>query len=115
MPGSSPLARGTLFRTAKDNNLEGLIPARAGNTKTLPFRVFLSGAHPRSRGEHLPLVDVVVGCVGSSPLARGTQGHLQGKPAEGGLIPARAGNTYPRAQWLESGRAHPRSRGEHTC
>ena len=51
--------------------------------------------------------------VGSSPLARGT-------PVEGwhaldadGLIPARAGNTYPRGVYAVLCWAHPRSRGEH--
>ena len=31
---------------------QGLIPARAGNTRLVRVGTPLSGAHPRSRGEH---------------------------------------------------------------
>ena len=50
---------------------------------------------------------------GSSPLARGTPLLDAGKVGGGGLIPARAGNTPENHQKHSSGRAHPRSRGEH--
>ena len=52
----------------------GLIPARAGNTVDLWASCLSGGAHPRSRGEHSPVVTSTVSGVGSSPLARGT--HL---------------------------------------
>ena len=50
---------------------------------------------------------------GSSPLARGTRGFSRATAGGGGLIPARAGNTEWLTDWLQTGEAHPRSRGEH--
>ena len=52
---------------------------------------------------------------GSSPLARGTHGVCDCVDVCGGLIPARAGNTVDDALVVVDDRAHPRSRGEHTC
>ena len=51
--------------------------------------------------------------MGSSPLARGTRGELYGVRLFAGLIPARAGNTFGTIAYVNSERAHPRSRGEH--
>ena len=50
--GSSPLARGTQSGTLSALGAQGLIPARAGNTKWVLQTVVNDGAHPRSRGEH---------------------------------------------------------------
>ena len=53
--GSSPLARGTCNTFLKLVDWTGLIPARAGNM-SLPVPVpEIIWAHPRSRGEHIPL------------------------------------------------------------
>ena len=72
-----------------------LIPARAGNTAVVNVSLWPLAAHPRSRGEHLGLGCGVGVCLGSSPLARGTQGQTgEGNPGTR-LIPARAGNTDP--------------------
>ena len=52
---SSPLARGTRHRRHQSPESNGLIPARAGNTRRVPpWRAGgrCRGAHPRSRGEH---------------------------------------------------------------
>ena len=54
--GSSPLARGTQRVQPAEYPLEGLIPARAGNTEREEALRFGLGAHPRSRGEH-PLIN----------------------------------------------------------
>ncbi len=51
--------------------------------------------------------------LGSSPLARGTRAGRLDLVGQGGLIPARAGNTLRRAVSCTLHRAHPRSRGEH--
>ena len=52
--------------------------------------------------------------LGSSPLARGTPATDFAVQTMRGLIPARAGNTEWLTDWLQTGEAHPRSRGEHT-
>ena len=52
-PGSSPLARGTPFTPLLLYIENGLIPARAGNTRVRPMGFAEQRAHPRSRGEHL--------------------------------------------------------------
>ena len=80
-----------------------------------PRRLRTLRAHPRSRGEHwwpLPLLGVQAG---SSPLARGTHPRHANPSCLRGLIPARAGNTLPRAVESQTPRAHPRSRGEHVA
>ena len=94
--------------------MEGLIPARAGNTSQQKKTVTNFRAHPRSRGEHGPIIDPEKSSAGSSPLARGTPANKWLVVAPHGLIPARAGNTSGlNAAFKELG-AHPRSRGEHT-
>ena len=52
LAGSSPLARGTLNVFIRLHLLNGLIPARAGNTTLFHLVVAVARAHPRSRGEH---------------------------------------------------------------
>ena len=91
--GSSPLARGTPVCQLCAELVQGLIPARAGNTMFPAWINLTAGAHPRSRGEHsiAPVFDTVR--VGSSPLARGTRSQPVPDGITHGLIPARAGNT----------------------
>ena len=48
--GSSPLARGLLYRICTVNPLSRIIPARAGFTKELEVFRTAGGDHPRSRG-----------------------------------------------------------------
>ena len=113
LKGSSPLARGTHNGSPVSLNLNGLIPARAGNTTHRPPYPWHRRAHPRSRGEHFPLIDPELQNQGSSPLARGTPPlGGQRRPARG-LIPARAGNTKRVCSKSSPKWAHPRSRGEH--
>jgi len=92
--GSSPLARGGLVAALQGEPARGLIPARAGRTRSPHDRPRQGRAHPRSRGaDH----DV--------------QGKGAFEPAPVGLIPARAGRTaFIRAGSAGDG-AHPRSRG----
>ena len=91
----------------------GLIPARAGTTFVTPHAPSESGAHPRSRGDHVGEFRAGGFVAGSSPLARGPLvlgNHL----VDGvGLIPARAGTTARRGGGSVCARAHPRSRGDH--
>ena len=112
-PGSSPLARGTRNVNRLQAVEARLIPARAGNTSSNALAAFFMPAHPRSHGEHSMNAAVSGSCIGSSPLARGTQSACRRLQAEVWLIPARAGNTS--IAWLRAciRSAHPRSRGEH--
>ena len=71
-PGSSPLARGTPLSHKEITGYEGLIPARAGNTGIGRHTIKVTGAHPRSRGEHSLVQFSTRNVRGSSPLARGT-------------------------------------------
>ena len=50
--GSSPLARGPHNNVVAPLIKTGLIPARAGTTRTLARPVKTERAHPRSRGDH---------------------------------------------------------------
>ena len=93
MPGSSPLARGPhafLFNREKS---PGLIPARAGTTPRRRPPVTRRGAHPRSRGDHMDMLGILLVAWGSSPLARGPRAQNLAFSLTCGLIPARAGTT----------------------
>ena len=72
---------------------QGLIPARAGSTRSRMSRRLPLGAHPRSRGEHAEWLGKVLGPAGSSPLARGARTATPRMNSTDGLIPARAGST----------------------
>ena len=109
--GSSPLARGLRPSPRTPRVPGGIIPARAGFTKSRSEGMGGRGDHPRSRGVYLRPVYPHPSVSGSSPLARGLLGRGPQRPAVHRIIPARAGFTTrapPR-----SGRHpdHPRSRG----
>ncbi len=70
-------------------------------------------AHPRSRGEHVPLVAEGGVQSGSSPLTRGALSPRRATTRAGGLIPAHAGSTLVGSFRETVSWAHPRSRGEH--
>ena len=114
MPGSSPLARGTLKGVPRCPLHPRLIPARAGNTLSSTGKSLRRPAHPRSRGEHSGVYPDTGLSVGSSPLARGTRLHHVHLIRSWRLIPARAGNTAEISERRLLNSAHPRSRGEHT-
>ncbi len=113
LSGSSPLARGTQDGQKFIDSKRRLIPARAGNTLSMPAMSSMMPAHPRSRGEHVASLVLGISTLGSSPLARGTPPLrlLLFRPRR--LIPARAGNTPAHISPSGHQPAHPRSRGEH--
>ena len=89
--GSSPLARGLLPTTPKSLPLSGIIPARAGFTRSLPPTwSSMRGSSPLARG--LPLLPCLVVRV-----------HR--------IIPARAGFTSRTGWTTQRIGDHPRSRG----
>ena len=56
--------------------------------------------------------DMQAAMQGSSPLTRGKRAGPSIAGAQLRLIPAHAGKTSERTEYLKRGRAHPRSRGE---
>ena len=91
--GSSPLTRGKRRSEDIERNTHGLIPAHAGKTPSTSTRSTRSGAHPRSRGENVPVPVQAFPWGGSSPLTRGKLLRLSERCALIGLIPAHAGKT----------------------
>ena len=110
--GSSPLTRGKPSAVHAAIRRPGLIPAHAGKTAMLMWRVLRRRAHPRSRGENILPALEPLGGVGSSPLTRGKLRLGDNRRASRGLIPAHAGKTVQAATMPVPGPAHPRSRGE---
>ena len=109
--GSSPLARGLPTPTQRTPATSGIIPARAGFTGSENHSQVNDRDHPRSRGVYPGATHIRIRTMGSSPLARGLR---QVEPAAGaghGIIPARAGFTFPCTANSQPGKDHPRSRG----
>ena len=111
--GSSPRMRGTLFHALNAVTNAGIIPAYAGNTSESGASFTRLRDHPRVCGEHSLPFSVCVVYRGSSPRMRGTPGQTAAEAADGGIIPAYAGNTQSRGDQFQRGRDHPRVCGEH--
>ena len=110
--GSSPLTRGKHQTPPRRVGKRGLIPAHAGKTSVSVIAAYLSGAHPRSRGENGPRGTLTCPHCGSSPLTRGKRVSVEGAGHLQGLIPAHAGKTLRSRKASGPRWAHPRSRGE---
>ena len=91
--GSSPLARGLLVHEITATASPGIIPARAGFTRSLTRPRSAVSDHPRSRGVYLTALASWIGWLGSSPLARGLLGRRCLLGLSHRIIPARAGFT----------------------
>ena len=111
--GSSPLARGTQELRRFEADSGRFIPARAGNTFPGGAGRIGSSVHPRSRGEHGSIINLILLILGSSPLARGTPPTATPAAGRFRFIPARAGNTPHASSPVRTTSVHPRSRGEH--
>ena len=111
LAGSSPLARGLQRLLLVGFHGRGIIPARAGFTRTLWGGRHPSSDHPRSRGVYHTVSTTSVLPAGSSPLARGLLVPRLAVCHRRGIIPARAGFTVEtqRSAWQHWD--HPRSRG----
>ena len=111
--GSSPPVRGAQYDGDNLSLRLGLIPARAGNTACYLWASGWTGAHPRSRGEHMGFPSVPSLDMGSSPPVRGALSRVHGNDPAAGLIPACAGST-PMSRLVSAPCwAHPRLCGEH--
>ena len=92
-------------------NEYGIIPARAGFTRT-PWRERPPFSdHPRSRGVYTWAAAPSCPTYGSSPLARGLRSAHRGVALPDRIIPARAGFTAPPSSAEPPIADHPRSRG----
>ena len=109
--GSSPLARGLPHCPRGGVLDQGIIPARAGFTRSRTRRSRRWTDHPRSRGVYRDRPVRAAMSVGSSPLARGLRPYGADDGDESGIIPARAGFTRGRAPGPSPRPDHPRSRG----
>ena len=92
-------------------NLNGIIPARAGFTRPPSSRPGAGRDHPRSRGVYRMRAVRDSPAAGSSPLARGLRVTPPAYRLTGGIIPARAGFTPPSVRPAQTTADHPRSRG----
>ena len=111
--GLSPLARGTHFHRRSSCPNSRFIPAGAGNTPEGDAYIDIYSVYPRWRGEHSASVNTSIPIPGLSPLARGTQKHLEQKNATLRFIPAGAGNTWDCLFSRQPQPVYPRWRGEH--
>ena len=71
--GSPPLTRGTQCCLCWILQIARITPAYAGNTGLVISPNFISGDHPRLRGEHFFRQLTIKRKLGSPPLTRGTQ------------------------------------------
>ena len=112
--GSSPRLRGTLWPNSVSSNMNGIIPALAGNTTMGTRRTAGCRDHPRACGEHAYTATRDMPASGSSPRLRGTQTVLKLADALKGIIPALAGNTSATFCPVGITWDHPRACGEHS-
>ena len=111
--GSSPRMRGALICKSFLQKCKGIIPADAGST-SLRMRGLSAGPdHPRGCGEHVYRCLEAMGCLGSSPRMRGAQQRGKHPTGLGRIIPADAGSTDPKQEYLGDEMDHPRGCGEH--
>ena len=113
--GSSPLARGLPRAVGPAEGVAGIIPARAGFTRSEVTPALDFGDHPRSRGVYSPTVGIATKSPGSSPLARGLPRAARVASPHSRIIPARAGFTGGDPVPGVDGWDHPRSRGVYGC
>ena len=111
--GSSPHTRGALSPTGGIRVVGGIIPAYAGSTNLPTAGDDKAADHPRIRGEHGRVVDIVQLVYGSSPHTRGALADCRAEIQEGRIIPAYAGSTFVSAVTEILMEDHPRIRGEH--
>ena len=109
--GSSPLARGLQGSWELEFGYFGIIPARAGFTRSVTSHEFSLRDHPRSRGGYITLSANTRLRAGSSPLARGLRRRHAATAPGTRIIPARAGFTRRSHHRMVGGGDHPRSRG----
>ena len=111
--GSSPRMRGTHQGWRDDGEVDGIIPAYAGNTRSDTGTSAGARDHPRVCGEHSHILRWRGDIMGSSPRMRGTPCRTPKKAISPRIIPAYAGNTSNIRLKERPPRDHPRVCGEH--
>ena len=115
LPGSSPRVRGKQVVPVLQGDEGGLIPARAGKTRTTAAGARFTTAHPRACGENTSASRDSSVIVGSSPRVRGKRRSTMRTPTRRRLIPARAGKTRGGRGGRFVHEAHPRACGENAA
>ena len=110
--GSSPRVRGTAINDHSYNKDDGIIPACAGNRRSLTSTGSITGDHPRVCGEQLINSGIPPRLMGSSPRVRGTDKIAIFFSRYLGIIPACAGNRSRMGKNIFDSRDHPRVCGE---
>ena len=111
--GSSPHVRGALVLLSAAGELDGIIPACAGSTRSRCSTSISGRDHPRMCGEH-GVGGAYAECSrGSSPHVRGALGPRRCSHTGVGIIPACAGSTKRTELSLLRSGDHPRMCGEH--
>ena len=111
--GSSPRVRGTPPQVGNLRNVQGIIPACAGNTMRRKSARPMMSDHPRVCGEHNRRRSCFCPLSGSSPRVRGTLIEPEYLASLDGIIPACAGNTLHGVRFGLLYKDHPRVCGEH--
>ena len=106
--------RGTPPNTWPVGTEVGIIPACAGNTKTLSCSTTALRDHPRVCGEHAWVFSAPSMALGSSPRVRGTPYKKLLCYPYSGIIPACAGNTCLVLEQCAQVWDQPRVCGEHS-
>ena len=97
--GSSPLARGLPSQISQTQQRAGIIPARAGFTRSCSGASGVRADHPRSRGVYVQATLGNVLARGSSPLARGLPRTRQ--------VRRRPAGDHPRSRGVYGDEARP--------
>ena len=113
--GLSPRARGNRLHVARRVEVEGSIPASAGEPTPSASAALRLRVYPRERGGTLRGVIPIRIFEGLSPRARGNHGHRRVVDAYLGSIPASAGEPTESRRAPSTPGVYPRERGGTSC
>ena len=112
MPGSSPRVRGAASTPARPSWPSGIIPARAGSSRSGAPLSDARRDHPRACGEQYKAATGKDISIGSSPRVRGAAVRDLLDARDARIIPARAGSRPPGGWHRRGWSDHPRACGE---
>ena len=113
LPRLTPSSAGTPYRSRRTAPRARFTPAAARTTTSGGLGSIPSTVHPRSGGDHLPVVDVLTSYYGSPPRWRGAPRVRGSPPGRHRLTPASAGTTVMRSLSRYLTAVHPRGGGDH--